>query len=69
MKNSLVFLSLFILFSIVNSEFRFCYKGPQRIKDDECPGGFVSRKEIPITCKYYARDEGSEPIKYVIVRY
>lgn len=58
------FLSILILaqFSFVSGEFRFCMQGygPQRMKDTDCPGGFIFHHKIDIdkiTCRQYAKIE------------
>jgi hypothetical protein len=53
---SLIF-GLFFILEIVLSEFRFCYKGPHKFTELDCPGGFVAKSKLSISCKYYARTQ------------
>jgi len=46
-------LSALNFLNFVASEFLFCKDGPQRIRDTDCPGGFVAKQPINITCAYY----------------
>jgi hypothetical protein len=46
---------LIFILPVVFTEFRFCFKGPHRMTELDCPGGFFSKDKINLTCKYFAR--------------
>lgn len=39
------------------AELRFCLPqlGPQRMRDEDCPGGFVFKEPVKPTCTFYAK--------------
>lgn len=56
-------LTLYSIFQSSSAELRFCLPshGPQRMKDTDCPGGFIFKEPIVNPdCKFYAKTGNHE---------
>lgn len=50
-----VLLVFMILIKTTYSEFRFCSRGPHKIRETACPGGFIAFQPLNVTCLYYMK--------------